>query len=437
MTCGNYRGLSMLAVARKSYTRILKKRMERRLEEVLGEEQAGFRPGRSTTDMVFVLRQLAEKFIEYNLTLYNTFIDYSKAFDTIWREFMWQVLNHFGFSKKLIEAIKTLYEANQSAVVVENEITEFFTTSIGVLQGCILSPPLFNLALEAVLNLSQKEIEDIGVKIYGKMYNNMRYADDIDAIAESEEDLQRVTTAIDESSRRSGMVINLDKTKTMVIGRGHKDINITINNQVLEQVKSFVYLGSNITENNEHIADVKRRLNIAREKFYKLETIWKDKYISDDLKVRLLHALITPIATYGCETWTLTEEIKQKIEAFEMTCYRYIANIHWSEHITNEHVLKLLNTSTCILSRIYTAHARYLGHVLRMPDSRLPRQALEMRVSGRRPRGRPRYRWFQRIQKELNLSSREITNLAGSRADWRRATHDVDATSTTPRRDAV
>ena len=163
LQCGNYRGLSLLVIARKCYTQILKKRMDKRLEEVLGEEQAGFRPNRSTKDMIFVIRQLAEKFIEYNKTIYNTFIDYSKAFDTIWREFMWKVMYHFGFSKKLIEAIKALYDNNQSAVIVGGEITNFFKSSKGVLKGCILSPPLFHLALERVVNLAKEETENTGI----------------------------------------------------------------------------------------------------------------------------------------------------------------------------------------------------------------------------------------------------------------------------------
>ena len=419
LQCGNYRGLSLLVIARKCYTQILKKRMDKRLEEVLGEEQAGFRPNRSTKDMIFVIRQLAEKFIEYNKTIYNTFIDYSKAFDTIWREFMWKVMYHFGFTKKLIEAIKALYDNNQSAVIVGGEITDFFKSSIGVLQGCILSPPLFNLALETVVNLAKEKTENTGIKIYGTTYNNLRYADDIDVIAESAEDLQEVTTAINTASARTGMEINLKKTKTMTIGRAHEDINININNTPVEQVRSFIYLGSNITENNKHMDDLQRRLGIARTKFNSLRTIWSSKHISNKLKLRALNALIYPIATYGSETWTFTKLMQNKIEAFEMQCLRTIADIHWSQFKTNIQVLAILHTQRTLMNSIIRAQRSYLGHIIRMPDTRLPKQAFETYISGSRPRGRPRYRWFQTIQKGLNTNAANIIHTAHNRRLYR------------------
>ena len=138
LKCGNYRGLSLQVTARKCYTIVIKGRMNKHLEEILGEEPAGFRANRSTTDMIFVLRQIAEKFIEYDRKVYCNFIDYTKAFDTIWREFLWDAMKHFGFNEKLINQIKALYSKNQSAITVNGGLTEYFSTSIEVLQGCIL-----------------------------------------------------------------------------------------------------------------------------------------------------------------------------------------------------------------------------------------------------------------------------------------------------------
>ena len=88
--------------------------------------------------MIFVLRQIAEKFIEYDRKVYCNFIDYTKAFDTIRREFFWDAMKHFEFNEKLINQIKALYSKNQSAITVNGGLTEYFSTSIEVLQGCIL-----------------------------------------------------------------------------------------------------------------------------------------------------------------------------------------------------------------------------------------------------------------------------------------------------------
>ena len=135
--------------------------------------------------------------------------------------------------------------------------------------------------------------------------------------------------------------------------------------------------------------DLQRRLGIARTKFNSLRTIWSSKHISNKLKLRALNALIFPIATYGSETWTFTKLMQNKIEAFEMQCLRTIADIHWSQFKTNIQVLAILHTQRTLMNSIIRAQRSYLGHIIRMPDTRLPKQAFETYISGSRPRGRP------------------------------------------------
>ena len=165
--------------------------------------------------------------------------------------------------------------------------------------------------------------------------------------------------------------------------------------------------------------DLKRRLSIAREKFSSLRIIWSSKHLSHKLKLRAFRALIVPIATYGSETWTLTKLMKSKIEAFEMQCLRSIANIHWSHFKTNTQVLRILNTKRSLLNTVILAQRKFLGHIIRMPDTRLPKQAFETYVSGSRPRGRPRYRWFQTIQRDMQRSPADIIHTAHNRQRYR------------------
>ena len=94
--CSNYRGISLLSVPGKVFTKALQQRLKRYVERVLSEEQAGFRQGRGTIDQIFVIRQLAEKYTESNNVLYNNFIDYKQAFDSVWQKGLWQVLRHYG-----------------------------------------------------------------------------------------------------------------------------------------------------------------------------------------------------------------------------------------------------------------------------------------------------------------------------------------------------
>ena len=118
------------------------------------------------------------------------------------------------------------------------------------------------------------------------------------------------------------------------------------------------------------------------------------------MKIRLLNALIIPIAIYGSETWTITKVPTNKIAAFEMTCLRNIANIHWQERLTNTDVLEQLHTERTIIKRIRQSQKRYLGHIIRMDNDRIPKRAFEMIMGGdsdddeppTRPRGKPRTR---------------------------------------------
>ena len=343
-------------------------------------------------------------------------------------------MKHFGFNSKIISQVKAIYSKNQSAITVNGSLTEYFSTSIGVLQGCILSPPLFNITLEAMMNIAKDSTEESGIKLYGSKVSNLRYADDIVGIAETVQELQELTSSINTASERIGMQINAGKTNTMMMGRQHEDFSIKINNTELKQVTDFIYLGSKFTEDNDCSEDVKRRLVLARQKFAQLKIIWKSKHISSQLKIRLYNALIVPIALYGSETWTLTQYTTNKLMAFEMQCLRSIANVYWTDKLTNDEVLQLLNTRRNLITRLTQGQRRYLGHMLRMDEVRLPKRAFLTRMEGSRPRGRPRYRWFDRIQVNTGLAKSQLIRAAGDRDEFRQVV--VKAATPSDGRDA-
>src|ERR1043165_7461975 len=126
MDCSNYRGISLLSIPGKVYTRILQQRLRRYVEEAMAEEQAGFRGGRSTIDQLFVIRQLAEKYYEKNKTLYNNFIDFRQAFDSVWQQGLWQVLRSYGIPEGLVQLLEDLYSKSMSAVRVDGELSRWF-----------------------------------------------------------------------------------------------------------------------------------------------------------------------------------------------------------------------------------------------------------------------------------------------------------------------
>ena len=116
-------------------------------ERIIAEEKAGFRGGRSTTVQIFNLRILREKYLQHQQDLYQVFIDFKKAFDRVWHAAMWTTMKRYNISINLIQVIKNLYNKDTSAVLFNSSIGDWFRTTVGVRQGCLLSPTLFNIFL--------------------------------------------------------------------------------------------------------------------------------------------------------------------------------------------------------------------------------------------------------------------------------------------------
>ena len=223
------------------------------------EEQAGFRSGCSTVEQVFIWRQLAERYMEaQNGKLVNVFIDFKKAFDRVWHTGMFRVLQHYNIPGKLTSLIKNLYSQATSAVRVGADISDWFRQTVGVRQGCILSPDLFNLFLEHVLG-EKLEAYTGGALENGRRVSNLRFADDIDLMGESVSEAQSILGAVHRSSKRHGLEISKEKTKVLLVAKEPAEVVIKIDDYKLEQVTHFKYLGTEVTDQNISTTDLRCR----------------------------------------------------------------------------------------------------------------------------------------------------------------------------------
>jgi len=107
LDCSNYRGISLLCHTGKIFSSVVLQRIRQRTEEVLSEAQAGFRPGRSTVDQIFTLRQLAEKYSEFSKQLFVCYVDFRKAFDSVWRKGLRTVMRHYGYPEKIVKILES------------------------------------------------------------------------------------------------------------------------------------------------------------------------------------------------------------------------------------------------------------------------------------------------------------------------------------------
>src|ERR1700729_1708372 len=166
----------------------------------------------------------------------------------------------------------------------------------------------------------------------------LRYADDTVLLSTSEEGLENLIKSTKKHSEDQHLYLNTQKTKIMSTEKSKCSPKITINNEELQNVESYDYLGSTVSNNGDCYKEISRRLAIAIRKLNTMKNLWQST--SKELKLKVLRSCIFPVATYGCESWTITQKIRKKIGSFETKCYRRILRIPWTAKKKNIDILK-------------------------------------------------------------------------------------------------
>ena len=324
-------------------------------------------------------------------------------------------LEKIGIDGRDIRVIANLYWHQKASIRIQNELSPFTSIERGVRQGCVLSPYLFNIYTEFIFRESN-EME--GICIHGQNINNLRYADDTALMANKPEKLQKVVTKVKDESGKAGLDMNVKKTKTMVLSKDPKgkQVEIKVNGEILEQVDTFKYLGTQINDDLKTDKEIVTRENIARSKFSSMHKILTSKRLKMSTRLNILKCYIFSIYCYGCEAWTLNKVLERKIEVFEMWCLRRMGGFRWSDFISNERVLETLRTKRTLLNNIKQRKLKYYGHIKRKGN--ILTTALEGRMEGKRPKGRPRNTWFADIKEWSGLEGRECNRLAADRNLW-------------------
>ena len=414
--CSNNRTISLISHASKVLLHIIAERIRNKLDSELPPEQAGFRRGRGTRNQIGNLRNLMEKTMEFQQPLFLCFIDYTKAFDCVQHQKLWRVMHEMGFSTHLIILIKSLYDGQEATVRTECGDSDWFTIGQGVRQGCILSPYLFNIYAEYIMRIALDGYEG-QVSIGGRQITNLRYADDTTLIARTAAELQDLIERVKKTSEEYGLLLNVKKTKVMICG-GTNDHRIQADEEDIEVVNTFNFLGSLIVDTGGSSEEIKRRLAMARSSTISLTSIWKDRGISRKTKIRIMNALVFPIATYGSETWALGAADRKKINAFEMWCWRRMLRISWREHKTNEFVNNQIGSRITLCQKIDKIKLQYFGHIARREGDNLEKIITQGHVEGKRKRGRQKTRWSDGIKEITGLNVCTASRYAQDRVGW-------------------
>ena len=172
-----------------------------------------------------------------------------------------------------------------------------------------------------------------GIKIAGRNINNFRYADDTTLMAESEEELNSLLMKVKVESKKVDLKLNFQKT---IIMASSPITSWQIDGKTVETVRDFLFWGSKITADGDCNHEIKRHLLLGRKATTNLDSILKSRDISLPTKVHLVKATVFPVVMYGCESWTIKKAEHQRIDAFELWCWRRLLRVPWTERRANQ-----------------------------------------------------------------------------------------------------
>ena len=443
--CNNYRGISLLSIVGKVFARVLLKRLQKLAERVYPESQCGFRAGRSTTDMIFSIRHLQEKCREQNQPLYMLFVDLTKAFDLVSRKGLFDLLRKVGCPPKLLSMLESFHADMKGKVRYDGTSSDSFPINSGVKQGCVLAPTLFGIFFSMLLSHAFGSSTD-GIYLHTRSDGNlfslarlrsktkvrkvlireMLFADDAALVAHTEEALQRMADQLSDACKQFGLTISIKKTNVCAQDVRNSPL-IKIDSTILETVDNFTYLGS--TLNNSLTLDVEldRRLGRANTTMARLsKRVWENSSLTRRTKILVYQACVLTTLLYGSEAWTTYMRQEHRLNAFHMRCLRRILGINWQDHITNREVLSRAGVSS-MYSLLSQRRLRWLGHLHRMDDGRLPKDILYGQLArGKRRPGGPRLRFTDVCRRDLracNIPLADWAKLAEDRGAWRCSVH--------------
>ena len=245
--CNNYRGITMLSVPEKIFSQIILQRLVDALEEILRDQQMGFRKSRSCTDHIVTLWIIAEQSLEWNSSLYITFIDFEKAFDIVDHSTLWQILRHYGIPEKFIAIIKQSYYNSQIRVIHNRELTPPFSVKTGVRQGCILSPMLFLLVIDWIMKTTTEGSRTGLQWTLLSQLHDLDFADNLALLSHNHRQTQDKVYSLATTTEMAGLNIKKKqekhntKTKTKRINSTNQ-APIKLDNEDIDNVASFTDL---------------------------------------------------------------------------------------------------------------------------------------------------------------------------------------------------
>ena len=465
---GNYRGLKLLDHVMKVMERVVDGLIRSCVN--IDNMQFGFMPGRGTTDAIFIVRQLQEKFLAKDKTLYLAFVDLEKAFDRVPRAVLWWAMRKLGVPEILVKTVQAMYHNASARVRVGSSVSDPFEVKVGVHQGSVLSPLLFIMVLEA-----------LSIEFRTGCPWELLYADDLALIAESMEELNVKLKNWKEGMEGKGLRVNMGKTKVLVSNRRfapvrqqgeypcevchcgvgsnsilcsscglwvHKKCSgirgslradpsykcrvctgsyvlqerpgpLVLDGVALETVDTFCYLGDTISAAGGAGESVVTRIRCGWGKFRELLPVLTSKRFSLRRRGNLYAACVRSVILHGSETWAVKKEDTDRLERADRAMIRWICGVPFRDMVPSLKLSGRLGLKS-IQEVMRDKRLRWFGHVERSGEDSWIRKCRDVKVEGTGKRGRPPMSWEEVLRKDLR--ERGISpSCVGDRDKWRAA----------------
>jgi hypothetical protein len=369
-----HRGVSLMSCAAKHHNKVLHRRILI-LDRYLLDWHNGFRKHRGTAQQILALRRVMEEAKVHQMDLIVVFVDFRKAFDSVSRTSIEQVLRAYHVPEVLISGIMALYKNTKATVITPDGLSDMFETTSGVLQGDTLAPFLFVVLLDWVLRTAIPTDEDGFLlerrrsrRFPEKRISVLGYADDLAILASTEAGAQRMVDSLVRTAARVGLQINATKTEVLTVP-ANLDVRITCTNDSgqetpLPRCTRFVYLGGTVPNPQDDFA---RRRALAWNALKRLRPVLNSEALSDKLRSRLFQAVIETVLLYNANTWTMTDTFERQVDATHSNLLRAAFNIYWPTRISNVDLYQRagLQPPSQLLR---TQRLRLAGHIIRSKE---------------------------------------------------------------------
>lgn len=400
--CENYRGIKLTSHTLKVYERIIDTRIRDMI--TLHNNQCGFVSGKSTTEAIQSLRILTERYLNARKDLHMLFIDLEKAFDRVPRDLIWNALRAQNVPESYVRIIKDMYAESNTRVRSTAGTSGDFQVDVGVHQGSVLSPLLFNIVMNYITVNRMNDALLI-----------LLFADDIVIVAEDAQTLQVALDDWKEALEGNGLRISRSKTEYLFMPFSDSDApspDIYLDNEVLPKCNKFKYLGSAISSSATCHEDVSARVQTAWMKWHQLTGVLCDKRMPLHLKGRIHKSVIRPAMLFASECWTMFEQFNKKLEASEMKMLRLARGVTKLDRIRSEKIRESMGVMESIADKLEERQLKWYGHVKRRENDEnyIVTQAARLNDDyvPPRSRGRPRNNWRRQMETKLtNYNIRE------------------------------